>query len=101
MKLLSCPCIKDCPATTRHVNGLKTLLILFTTDAHSSFEQMRNTGLEEVCKGKDAVIAANKQEVAVLQRALTNERQQVRKAGWKRLSSFSAHEVLCVKLFIG
>ena len=33
--------------------------------------------MEEVCKGKDAVIAAKDNEVAALQRALSGERQRV------------------------
>ena len=33
--------------------------------------------MEELCEGKDAVIAAKEKEIAVQQRALTDERQQV------------------------
>ena len=40
------------------------------------FVQVEKSGLEEVCKGKDEVLAAKKQEIAAKDRALSDERQR-------------------------
>ena len=42
--------------------------------------QVKNSGMEEVCAGKDAVIAAKEQEVAVLQRILSLETAALQRA---------------------
>ena len=42
--------------------------------------KVRNSGMKEVCEGKDAVIAAKEQEVAVLQRTLSHETAALQRA---------------------
>ena len=39
--------------------------------------QVEKSGLEEVCKGKNEVLAAEEQEIAAKERALSEERQRV------------------------
>ena len=44
---------------------------------HAIFVQKESAGLKQVCRGKDAEIAANEQEIAAKEKALSDERRRV------------------------